>query len=113
MSKFYRFKEGKLLINAPDALDAHEAYEKGLPPGLDHTRYEWLTNFGFKNVKGKTTAARYVVQIEEKPGKAVVYWDGEKVVQLAGKDLSDATHGGRKYKTFSLDLADPPVGWVN
>ena len=117
MSKTKSFKQGKLRVKTPDALDVYEVVEKEHPASLrsspDYTLYDWVGNFGLKGFKGKKTPAAYEVQLEEKPGKGVVYWDGTKTVQVAGKDLSDVTDGGRKYKAFSLDLGDPPIGWTN
>jgi hypothetical protein len=111
------FKQGKLRVKTPDALDDYEVVEKEHPASLvnspDYNLYDWVGNFGLKNFKGKKAPTAYEVQLEEKPGKQVVYWDGEKTVIVDGKNLRDVTDGGRKYKAFSLDLGDPPIGWTN
>jgi hypothetical protein len=115
MSKTKSFKQGQLRVKTPDALDTYEFVEKPLPASLrnspDYTRYEWVGNFGLKDFKGNRTPAPYEVQLEDRPGKGVVYWDGQKTVPV--KALSDVSDGGRRYKAFSLDLGDPPIGWTN
>jgi hypothetical protein len=117
MSKMKSLREGQLRVKTPDALDAYEVVEKAFPASLlqspDYARYEWVGNFGLKGFKGNKAPAAYEVQLEEKPGRKVVYWDGGKTVVLGAKDLTDVSEGGRKYKAFSLDLGDPPVGWSN
>jgi hypothetical protein len=117
MSKEKSFKQGQLRVKTPDALDAYEAVEKEFPASLlqspDYNLYNWLANFGLKGFKGKRTPATYEVLLEEKPGKQVVYWDGEKTVIVSGKALRDVSTAGRKYKSFDLDLGDPPIGWTN
>jgi hypothetical protein len=117
----YRFKGGELLVNTPPGLDdLFQAEEKPVPDALKSSGVDWVGNFGFldkntrkppidpKNKKPlRNLQSKYQAQVKDRPGKKLVYHDGSQVVQVTDSRLTNG------YRSFDLDLADPPIGWTN
>lgn len=108
---------GKMRVSIPAG---YKVYEKKFPKKLknskDFKKYDWLGNFGFKKKStGKKVTGKfdksYEIQVEDRPKKKLVYWNGKKTVKFSGTKVKKI--GYVKYKTAKLKMGDPPVGWVN
>lgn len=107
---------GKMSVGVPEG---HQVYEKKIPKKLeeskDFKKYDWLGNFGFKEIStGKKVTGNfknsYQIQIEDRPKKDLVYWDGKKIKKFTGTKVKKV--GDVKYRTAKLKMGDPPIGWA-
>jgi hypothetical protein len=108
---------GKMRVGVPEG---HQVYEKKIPKKLKESKnfkkYDWLGNFGFKvKSTGKKVTGNfnksYEIQIENRPKKDLVYWNGKKIVKFTGTKVKKV--GNVKYRTAKLKMGDPPIGWAN
>jgi hypothetical protein len=115
-AKFESILKGKLNVEVPDS---YEVYEKGYPQSLkdseDYTRYDWIGNFGFREISSKKNVEglmprSYEIQAGERSNKDLVYWDGKKTVKFEDAKVKEV--GNKNVRSAKLKMGDPPVGWA-
>lgn len=108
---------GKMKVGVPEG---YQVYEKKFPKSLKNSKafkkYEWIGNFGFqikksgKKVKGNMPKS-YEIQVENRPKKDLVYWNGKKTVKFKNAKVKKV--GKMKVRSAKLNMGDPPIGWIS
>lgn len=91
-----------------------DVYQKDLTGELKGLEFEgkvvhWLNNFGMKKKGSKEfepIVDPYIIEMNAIDGAVYVYYDGKKVLELPN------TKSEMGKVTATLNLGDPPAGWV-